>query len=204
MTTLVLVAKEPIAGRVKTRLHPPFSLVQAAQLAAACLADTLQALDGLPATRRILLIDGVVAPLTGWQQWRQPSGSLDERIAWCLDRLAEPMLLVGMDTPHLDQQVLAPAFAWPEQVDAFFGPAEDGGFWALGLRRPNGGLVRGVPMSQPDTGRHQLDRLAGAGLRVQLLPTMRDIDCAADLTVAVPRAPRLAAALADSGVVVAG
>lgn len=143
MTALVVVAKEPVPGRVKTRLHPPFSLADAARIAAACLVDTLDAVADLPATRRILLIDGRGPGRPGWQEWPQPSGNLDERIAWCLDELTGPMLLIGMDTPHLDATVLAPAFDWPEDVDAFLGPAEDGGYWALGLRRPDGALVRG-------------------------------------------------------------
>ncbi len=200
MTTLVVVAKEPVPGRVKTRLHPPYTLDQAAELAAACLFDTLDAVDVLPASRRILLIDGRGPGRPGWEEWPQPPGGLDERLAWCLDQLDEPILLVGMDTPHLDPGVLQPAFDWPDDVDAFLGPADDGGFWALGLRRPDGGLVRGVPMSRDDTGQVQLRRLIAAGLRVHLLPPMRDIDTAPDLAAAAARAPRLAAALAGCGV----
>ena len=63
MTTIVVIAKECLPGRVKTRLHPPLSLEQAAALAAASLDDTLGALAALPATRRILAFDGVIAPL---------------------------------------------------------------------------------------------------------------------------------------------
>lgn len=200
MTTLVVVAKEPVPGRVKTRLHPPYTLDEAAALAQACLLDTLDALEGLPAARRVLLIDGRLPARPGWEQWRQPSGGLDERLAWCLDELTGPMLLVGMDTPHLDASVLASAFPWPSGVDAFFGPADDGGFWALGLREPRGGLVRGVPMSRDDTGALQLNRLVEAGLTVYRLPSMRDVDTADDLPVAAARAPRLAAALAGCGV----
>ncbi|HVK43680.1 MAG TPA: TIGR04282 family arsenosugar biosynthesis glycosyltransferase [Micropruina sp.] len=199
MTTLVVVAKEAVPGRVKTRLHPPYSLEQAATLAQACLLDTLDVGEVLPATRRILLIEGRGPGRPGWQEWQQPSGGLDERLAWCLDQLSGPMLLVGMDTPHLDPAGLRPAFDWPEHVDAFLGPADDGGFWAIGLRRPDGSLVRGVPMSRDDTGAMQLRRLTGAGLRVHLLPSMRDIDTAPDLVPAAGRAPRLAAALAGCG-----
>lgn len=196
MTTLVVVAKQPVPGRVKTRLHPPYTLGQAAVLAHACLHDTLDTLDRVPAARRILFVDGVLPHRAGWVQWRQPSGTLDERIAWCLDRLNGPMLLVGMDTPQLDPATLARAFDWPDEVDAFFGPADDGGYWAIGLREPHGALVSGVPMSRADTGAQQLARLAAAGLRVAHLPALRDIDTAADLAPAAARAPRLAAALA--------
>jgi glycosyltransferase A (GT-A) superfamily protein (DUF2064 family) len=68
-------------------------------------------------------------------------------------------------------------------VDAWFGPARDGGFWALGLgrMRNRGEIVRGVPMSTDHTGQRQFERLERAGLRVQLLPELTDIDTAATL-----------------------
>ena len=65
-------------------------------------------------------------------------------------------------------------------ADATFGPATDGGFWLLGLRAPDPSLLLGVPMSRPDTGRAQLDRLASAGLRVSMLPELTDVDHAED------------------------
>ena len=61
-------------------------------------------------------------------------------------------------------------------ADATFGMAQDGGFWLLGLRRVDPALVLGVPMSQPDTGMRQLARLEQAGLRVQRLPELVDVD----------------------------
>ena len=62
MTTLIVIAKECLPGRVKTRLHPPLSLEQAARLAAASLDDTFAAVAALPATRRVLAFDGTVVP----------------------------------------------------------------------------------------------------------------------------------------------
>ena len=179
MTAIVLIAKQPVAGRVKTRLHPPLSLEQAAELAAASIADTIAVLRQAPASRRILLFDGDPASVdaAGLEVVPQAPGGLDERLATVFDLLDEPMLLVGMDTPQLTVADLAPALAddvGPE--DAWFGPAADGGFWALGMRVPSGDLIRGVPMSQSDTGAHQLARLRAAGLRVGILATLTDVD----------------------------
>jgi glycosyltransferase A (GT-A) superfamily protein (DUF2064 family) len=199
VTAIVVVAKHPRPGRVKTRLHPPLTLDDAAVVAAASLDDTLAALADA-GSRRILFTDDGHLPATaaGWEAWLQPDGPLDVRLAHLLDRLEEPMLLVGMDTPHLGP-ALRPALAeWPEDVDAWFGPALDGGFWALGLRRPDGALLRGVPMSREDTGARTLRRLEAAGLRVRRLAVLRDIDGIADLVAvarAVPRS-RTAAAFA--------
>jgi uncharacterized protein len=179
VTALVLIAKQPVAGRVKTRLHPPLSLEQAAAVAAAAIDDTIAALAGVPATRRILLFDGEQAPAAagGYEVVPQASGGLDERLAAIFDALDEPTVLVGMDTPQLTATHLAPAFA-PDfgDRDAWFGPAADGGFWALGMRVPRGDLIRGVPMSQNDTGAKQLARLDAAGLRTGTLATLTDVD----------------------------
>ncbi|TLQ42947.1 TIGR04282 family arsenosugar biosynthesis glycosyltransferase [Streptomyces marianii] len=184
MTTLLVIAKEPVAGRVKTRLCPPFSPAQAALLAEAALADTLAVVAGLPAERRVLVLDGTARDWlpSGFDVVPQGAGRLDERLAAAFSLCAGPALLVGMDTPQLSADLLAPALApraWHEH-DAWFGPAADGGFWALGLAAPDPELLRGVPMSVPGTGAAQRHRLVGAGLRVGELPTLRDVDTAAD------------------------
>jgi glycosyltransferase A (GT-A) superfamily protein (DUF2064 family) len=198
MTTLVLIAKETVPGRVKTRLHPPLTLEEAARLAAASIADTLAAVAALPATRRILLFDGVRTP-SGSEHYdvtTQVPGTLDERLAALFDAVTGPTVLIGMDTPQLTAHDLAPAFdggtgpaGWTAPVDAWFGPAHDGGFWALGLREPDGALVRGVPMSRDDTGARQLERLERAGLRVGTLRTLTDVDTIEDAREVASIAP---------------
>ena len=192
MTTLVLIAKETIAGKVKTRLNPPFSFAQAAELAAAAISDTLAAVSTLPATRRILLFDGNLLPpgSEDWDVMTQVSGDLDVRLGAMFDVCDGPTLLIGMDTPQLDADMLRPVFAdWPNDVDAFFGPASDGGFWSLGLAEPTGDLLRGIPMSQDHTGAAQLTRLADAGLTVSMLPELLDVDTVADARAVAELAP---------------
>jgi glycosyltransferase A (GT-A) superfamily protein (DUF2064 family) len=76
-----------------------------------------------------------------------------------------------------------------DEHDAWFGPAEDGGFWALGLARPDPDLVVGVPMSRPCTGTLQLGRLIDAGLRIGLLPLLRDVDTAGCAAAVAAQAP---------------
>jgi glycosyltransferase A (GT-A) superfamily protein (DUF2064 family) len=186
MTALVVIAKECVAGKAKTRLHPPLTLDEAAQVARLSLVATLSTGRSVPASRRILFFDGDVASLAGeangYEVLRQPPGSLDERLAHVFDLVDEPAVLLGMDTPQVAPEHLGGVFPdWPGSVDAVFGPATDGGFWALGLRRPKGSLISGVPMSRPDTGALQLERLLAAGLVVHELPTLRDIDTVDDL-----------------------
>lgn len=183
MTTLVLIAKEPLPGKAKTRLHPPLTLEQAAILAAASIDDTLVALRSVPATRRILLFEGNLVP-AGSEDYvvtGQIAGTLDQRLGAIFDECHEPMLLIGMDTPQVTADDLAPAFSgWPfdhdGDIDAWFGPAQDGGFWALGMREPRGDLIRGIEMSQDDTGAAQLARLQHADLTIGMLTTLTDVD----------------------------
>ncbi|WP_210603247.1 TIGR04282 family arsenosugar biosynthesis glycosyltransferase [Brevibacterium oceani] len=187
MTTLIMLAKECVPGKVKTRLSPPLTLTAAAEVAAACIDITAAAVDRFDWTRKVLCLDGTRLPrdFTGWDIVAQSDGDLDERIAAVLDACAGPTVLIGMDSPQLDRGVLnLLSTEWPDDCDAWFGPAADGGFWALGLREPVGDLVRGVPMSRADTGAIQLERLRAAGLRTTLLPVLRDIDTVADLDAA--------------------
>jgi len=188
LPTLLVMAKAPVPGRVKTRLTPPFSLTEAAALAEAALLDTLDVVLAAPAGRRVLVLDGAVGDWLppGVEVLPQVEGGLDERIAAALQRVAGPVLLVGMDTPQLTASHLTVSFA---NHDAWFGPAHDGGFWGLGLARPDPALVRGVPMSRDDTGAHQYQRLIDAGLRVGSLPLLRDVDTAACAAAVSAEAP---------------
>ncbi|MFB7949071.1 DUF2064 domain-containing protein [Kitasatospora phosalacinea] len=140
----------------------------------------------------------------------QCGGGLDRRIAAAFAHAARlapraPALLVGSDTPQLAPAALAAPLSAARRpgVDAWFGPAEDGGFWALGLARPDarlaGRLLHGVPMSTADTGRHVLERLAADGLKVRELPTLLDVDGPDDAARVAALAPgtRFAARLRE-------
>ncbi|KDN76864.1 DUF2064 domain-containing protein [Streptomyces olindensis] len=188
MPTLLIIAKEPRPGRVKTRLTPPFTPKEAAELAEAALADTLRAVAATPASRHVLCLDGTPGPWLppGFDVVRQCAGGLDERLADAFAHCDGPALLIGMDTPQVTPELLTVDFS---DCDAHFGPAEDGGYWALGLARPDPTLLRGVPMSTSMTGAVQRNRLVSAGLRVRDLPRLRDVDTAADAHAVAALAP---------------
>jgi hypothetical protein len=188
-TTLLVIAKQPAPGRVKTRLVPPCTYDQAAALAEAALADTLHTVLKTPAARRVLVLEGEPGPWlpAGFDVVPQCGGPLDERLAAAFAGVRGPALLIGMDTPQVTPGLLAVDWA---AADAVFGPAADGGFWALGLRVPDPALLRGVPMSTSETGAIQRARLLSAGLRVAGLPLLRDVDTAADALAVAREAPR--------------
>ncbi|MEU4286259.1 TIGR04282 family arsenosugar biosynthesis glycosyltransferase [Nocardiopsis dassonvillei] len=192
-TTLLVIAKEPVPGRVKTRLTPEYSPREAAAVAEAALADTLHTVRSLPASRRLLVLEGRPGPWLppGFEVVPQSGGGLDERLAHAFARCSGPSLLIGMDTPQVTGELLGPALApdaW-ERADAWFGPSEDGGFWALGLADPDPRLLRGVPMSTRHTGRFQRARLVDAGLRVRDLDVLTDVDTPRDAALVASLVP---------------
>ncbi|MGV9774946.1 TIGR04282 family arsenosugar biosynthesis glycosyltransferase [Streptosporangium sp. NPDC003464] len=204
---VVVIAKEPVPGQVKTRLTPPFTPEEAAALAAAALADTLGAVAAAPVDHRVIALRGGTGPWLppGFTVVPQRGAGLDERLAAAFDDAHRacplPVVLIGMDTPQVSSLLLATAVAGLATCDAVFGPATDGGFWLLGLRRPDPALLLGVPMSRPTTGAVQLRRLRAAGLSVGMLPPLRDVDTAEDALAVAAEAPssRFAAALAGLG-----
>ena len=177
---LIVIAKEPLPGRVKTRLTPPLAAEEAAALAEAALADTLDAVARAAASERVLALDGAPGPWLpdGFEVIEQARGGLADRLAAAFAYVAGPALLVGMDTPQLTAAAIdrSSAALMDAGVDAVLGPADDGGYWAIGLRRAVPGAFTGVPMSSADTCARQRERLDELGLRVAELEPMQDVD----------------------------
>ncbi|WP_395365951.1 DUF2064 domain-containing protein [Streptomyces sp. YH02] len=181
MSTLLVIAKAPVAGRAKTRLTPYFTPEQAAELARAALQDTLEAVLKAPAKRRVLVLEGRPGSWVpeGIEVLPQGAGGLDARLAAAFSHVGGAALLIGMDTPQVTPNLLAQGLDFRE-TDAWFGPADDGGFWALGLAEPDPALILGVPMSVAHTGRELRRRLTASGRAVRDLPELCDVDTPAD------------------------
>jgi uncharacterized protein len=199
--TLLVIAKSPAPGRVKTRLTPPCSPRQAAQLAGAALSDTLAAASRTRrAARRVLVLDGAPG---AWlprdiEVVPQRGDGLAARLAAAFQAAGGPAFLVGMDTPQVTPELLDAGLRALEHADASFGAAFDGGYWGIGLRSPDPEAFRDIPMSSPATGAFQRARLTALGLTTTLLPPLRDVDTIADAHAVAATAPdtRFAATLA--------
>ncbi|MBD3139418.1 TIGR04282 family arsenosugar biosynthesis glycosyltransferase [Microbispora bryophytorum] len=206
-TQLVVIAKTPVPGAVKTRLTPPYTAREAATLAEAALRDTLSAVAATPAARRVLALLGAPGAWlpAGYDVVAQRGDDLAARLtaafadAWAA--LPVPVVLIGMDTPQVTPALLAEAGRLLGGHEVVVGPAADGGFWLLGQRRPDPALLAGLPMSRPDTGALLMERIRAAGVRAALLPELTDVDTAADAHAVAARVPtsRFAAAVAALG-----
>lgn len=207
MSTIVVIAKAPVAGRVKTRLCPPLTPSAAAAVAGAALADTLEVVRATPATRHVIALSGALSSVpSGFHVVPQRSGGLGERLAGAFADAAAgeaadgPVLLVGMDTPQLSVGLLTDALALLADSDAVLGRSVDGGWWALGLQNvEHAATMRDVPMSSCDTAALTLAALQRRGVGVARLPVLRDVDTIADATSVAATAPvtRFARMLAE-------
>jgi len=207
---VLIVAKAPVPGHVKTRLCPPLSLAQAADIAAAALLDTLatatSAVSG-DVARITVAIEGHVSEgarsgdvsqaLRGCRIIKQRGDTFGERLTHAhLDSAQHqsgvPQLQIGMDTPHITRAAMIEAASRLTEcgTDAVLGHAEDGGWWLLGLKNSqHAELLRRIPMSTPSTGECTELALASMGLVVRHAEPMRDVDKWDDAVVVAQLCP---------------
>lgn len=183
---LVLFVKQPVMGRVKTRLAVDIGLARATAFYRQTTERLIRRLGRDPRWRPVLAVTPDVADSRFWPcRWPlmpQGRGDLGARMARVFAALPPgPAVIVGSDVPDIAPGHVAAAFRVLDRADLAFGPAADGGYWLAGnaRRRPAPGLFSGVRWST----RHALaDTLNSvrSGLRVALLEPLDDIDTGAD------------------------
>jgi len=188
MITVCVFARPPVPGQVKTRLAQTIGDHRAAALAAAFLVDTLALVASLPWARPVIASTGPMPDglVPGATVWPQGDGTLDERLERIFRRaLAEVptgAIALGADSPGLPRGLLDDAHARLRAGDAVLGPADDGGFYLLGLRRCPSGLLAGVPWSSAETCAATERRLVQHTMTVARLLPWFDVDHVEDLT----------------------
>lgn len=200
---VLVVAKAPVAGRVKTRLGDGVGMAAAAELAAAALLDTLAACAAAVGPGRCLLalagdLAGAVRgadllrAADGWSMVPQRGVTFAERLVNAHADVpgGGPVVQVGMDTPQVTPDHLAAAATALDEHAAVLGPAEDGGWWVLGLRDPRAAVaLHDVAMSTPTAYADTAAALATAGIPPGVTATLRDVDTAADADAVAAVAP---------------
>lgn len=201
---VLVMAKAPVPGLAKTRLGHDIGMEQAADLAAAALLDTLAACRDGFAGRYLALTgdltqaarsDEVVEALTGWTVFEQVGATFADRLAHAhrsvADHGAGPVVQLGMDTPQLTPELLRSVTdGLASGAEVVLGPAEDGGWWVLGLADGHQATALvGVPMSDPETFTRTREAFAARGLEIARVATLRDVDTAADATAVARQAP---------------
>ncbi|MBX7454600.1 DUF2064 domain-containing protein [Mycolicibacterium sp. 3033] len=196
-TCLLVVAKAPVPGLAKTRLAATVGDAAAAEIAAAALLDTLDAVATTSADARVVAMTGDLAAAARSAEIRERLGDfvvIPQRGDDFADRLANAhadaaaatattaVVQIGMDTPQVSPDLLAECVDGLRDDDAVLGLARDGGWWVLGVRvAAAADCLRQVPMSAPHTGAVTLAALRDTGLSVGLVTELGDVDTIDDV-----------------------
>jgi len=194
---VLVVAKAPVPGQAKTRLAASVGDTAAADIAAAALLDTLDAVAAAPVAARVVALTGelsaassgaeITAGLADFIVVPQRGADFAERLANAhIDAAAAfgglPVLQIGMDTPQVTDELIGDCARELLAADAVLGLARDGGWWLLGVTEgAMADCLRTIPMSRSDTGAVTLAALENTGNHVSLVPTLADVDTIGDV-----------------------
>lgn len=189
MTAVLLFAKAPRAGAVKTRLAHEIGTARAVAIYRDIGSRVAHAVGAVfPLTvwyEPVDALEEMRAWLGEWEFRGQPGGDLGERmrhaLAAHLTRGDRPVIAIGADAPHVDATVVARAATVLQTTDAVFGPAVDGGYYLIGVNRLVPDLFRDIAWSTGSVLEQTLARCRGAGMRVALLDVLRDVDTVQDV-----------------------
>jgi rSAM/selenodomain-associated transferase 1 len=189
---LLVVAKQPAPGQTKTRLTPPLTPEQAAALYQCFLLDTLDLIRHVPGVQPVIAylppeahayFAGLASDFERILQTGPDLGArLDHALTQYLQRGYRRVAIMNSDGPTLPRVYLVAAFEYlAGDADVVLGPADDGGYYLIGLKQPAPRLLREVRMSTPRVAADTLGLAAQEGLRVALLPAWYDVDDAGSL-----------------------
>ena len=188
--TLIIFAKEPVPGRVKTRLAAAVGPEEAARIYRKMGREVVDQLRNGP-YRTVVCFDppGAEPAVREWlgaekvEFTPQSPGGLGERVRAAVSKAfsrSERVVVVGTDAPDVDRAVVAGAFRRLDEADIVVGPARDGGYYLLGVSSPSTRLFEAIPWSTEKVLEETLSRAEEAGLSVALLPVLSDVDTAED------------------------
>lgn len=186
---LVVMAKRPQLGAVKTRLAKGIGAVAAAKFYRGATLDLLRRIGGDPRWQTLLALspDRAVHDEGVWPggipRVAQGPGDLGRRMGRLMRDLPPgPVVIIGSDIPDISRDHIAQAFTRLGTADAVFGPSRDGGYWLVGLRRRPRivDIFGSVRWSSEDALADTLRNVEGAGLGVAKLEMLSDIDTAYD------------------------
>ena len=190
----MIFAKQPVPGKVKTRLSPPLLPEEAAGLYGCMLGDVLSRAASLPDVEKYLFYDGGDDALEYFRGSAPAMTCIPQRGKELGERMENALrevfslgigaaVVIGTDSPDLPLAFIEDAFARLEQGETgvVVGPSEDGGYYLVGMARLHCQLFRNIPWSSAHVMEETLKRSGDAGIAVSLLPLWRDVDTATDL-----------------------
>jgi rSAM/selenodomain-associated transferase 1 len=191
---LVVVAKAPVPGEVKTRLSPEFTFAEATDLYRCFIQDRIKEIGNLAGIDLAISYtpedsEGYFAQFlsNGFRLFPQRGKDLGERLSNIfVDKLAgeyDAVSIIDSDTPDLPRSIVEQSFQLlvTDRADAVFGPCYDGGYYLVGMRQPHPELFQNIPWSTEMVLPRTLEKAHDLGLDTKLLPPWNDLDTFEDL-----------------------
>jgi rSAM/selenodomain-associated transferase 1 len=186
---LIIFVKAPRPGHVKTRIAEVIGRQPAADAYLALVGILIGNLRTLPNVEVRYTPDDAFLEIPQWLQptWKtapQGQGDLGERLVNAFRdgfRCAERVVIIGSDAPEISREDIEAAWKALDDYDLVLGPAEDGGYWLIGLKSEQPALFEGISWSSSSVFNETMDRATAAGLKVHLLRKLQDIDTIEDL-----------------------
>lgn len=190
---IVIFIKAPEPGKVKTRLCPPLSPEQAAQLYISLAQDTWNSANRVSGVEVLAAYEpGDTANNLHWlaagnpvSHFRQKGRDLGERLIHAFETAfhkgARKVIVIGSDAPLLSREIMEQAFFDLDRNELILGPAKDGGYYLMGLKKPELDLFRDIPWSTDKVFEETMRRAEKLKLKTGLLPKLSDIDVFSDI-----------------------
>jgi len=192
-TALIIFAKAPIPGEVKTRLCPPLDEEEAASLHGSLVLDAIERTKGLQGVSLYVagtpdldhpffkVLEGRYGAKLLPQRGPDVGARMQQAMQDAFDQGAKDVLLTGTDLPTLPRANLVEALTLIKKHGAVLGPTTDGGYYLIGLRKMAPDLFQGIAWSTASVCAETKKKIEAAGLSLGLLPECRDVDTLDDL-----------------------
>jgi rSAM/selenodomain-associated transferase 1 len=184
--TLIVFAKEPIKGAVKTRLRNCFSDADVIRLYKAFVKDTLAVSNDVRSIRKILAFSSQQVPRflksvnCGFEMIEQRGATLGDRMhnvfVYAHKSKSKKTVIIGTDSPTLPPRLIEKAFSALRRKDVVIGPSTDGGYYLIGMKEPRRGIFKGVKWSSVSVLKKTLDNAGSLGMTTALLDEWYDVD----------------------------
>lgn len=185
---LVIFIRNPIPGKVKTRIARTTGDQEALRIYSVLLFETRRAVSNTPVLRHLYYSD-FIPEKDDWsealfERRLQCAGDLGQRMADAFEKAfnagAQRVVIIGSDTPEITPEILMQSFSMLEQYDVVIGPVPDGGYYLLGMNQFHPELFEGIAWSTDTVRSKTIEIAQNMGLSIFTLPMLNDIDTEAD------------------------
>jgi uncharacterized protein len=193
LNILIVFVKYPEPGKVKTRIARELGAEKAADIYSLIAGSVIESVSGSDKYRTVLFFDPPEME-NGIRQWLgrgdvtyepQSGNTIGERMSDAFERVfsggAEKVVLIGTDVPEITGETVTEAFRLLEFEDAVIGPAEDGGYYLVGLKKPEPFLFDDIEWGSDSVYKRTVERIEKLDLSYKSLDTLRDVDTAEDV-----------------------